>query len=48
MIETPISDWNTVVTILFGLTLGIPLLVISCIKAEIYFVDKFKNSKKKN
>ena len=46
MIELPISDWNVVVAILFGLTVTIPLAIVGLIKAEIYVVDKIKKWKK--
>ena len=46
MIDLPISDWNVVVAILFGLTLTIPLAIVGLIKAEIYVVNKIKKSKK--
>ena len=42
MIETPITDWNVVVAILFGLTLGIPAFIVGCIKAQIFLADKFR------
>ena len=42
MLETPISDWNVVVAILFGLTIGIPAVVVGCIKTEIYIINKIK------
>ena len=42
MIETPITDWNVVVAILFGLTIGIPAFIVGCIKAQIFLADKFR------
>ena len=46
MIELPISDWNVVIAILFGVTLTIPLAIVGLIKAEIYLVNKLNKRKK--
>jgi len=45
MLETPITDWNVVVAILFGLTLGIPAFIVGCIKTQIFLADKFSKKR---
>ena len=46
MLETPITDWNVVVAILFGLTLGIPAFIVGCIKTQIFLADKFSKKER--
>ncbi len=48
MLETPITDWNVVVAILFGLTIGIPTFIVGCIKAQIFLTDKFRKTENDN
>ena len=42
MIETPISDWNVVVALLFGTTFGSIALVFGVIKMYVAF-DKTRS-----
>ena len=42
MIETPITDWNVVVAILFGATAAIPLSIVAAIKAQMFLSEKLK------
>lgn len=42
MIETPITDWNVVVAILFGTTAAIPLLIVAAIKTQMFLKKKIR------
>ena len=42
MIETPITDWNVVIAILFGTTAAIPLLIVASIKMQMFIKKKIK------
>ena len=42
MIETPITDWNVVVAILFCTTAAIPLGIVAAIKTQIFLSKKIK------
>lgn len=42
MIETPITDWNVVVAILFITTAAVPLSIVAAIKAQMFLSEKLK------
>ena len=44
LVETPISDWNVVVMILFSLTIGIPIAVASLVKLYVSISNKLSKN----